>query len=39
VELQDREGDGGFDVREGLKSPGMGVIEEGTEFQPAGGRL
>jgi hypothetical protein len=32
VELQDREGDGISDVREGLENPGMGVIEEGTEF-------
>jgi hypothetical protein len=36
VELQNGERDGGFDIREGLESPGMGVIEEGTEFCPAG---
>jgi hypothetical protein len=35
VELQNGEGDGGFDVREGLKGPGMGIIEEGTKFHPA----
>jgi hypothetical protein len=32
MELQNGERDGGFDVREGLKGPGMGVIEEGPEF-------
>jgi hypothetical protein len=32
MELQNGEGDGGSDIREGLESPGMGVIEEGAEF-------
>jgi hypothetical protein len=32
VELQDGEGDGVSDVREGLESPGMGIVAEGTEF-------
>ena len=36
VELQNRERDGVFNIREGLKRPGMGVVEEGTEFGPAG---
>jgi hypothetical protein len=35
VELQHGAGDGVSDVRESLESPGMGVIEEGTEFRPA----
>jgi hypothetical protein len=39
VELQDGEGEGSPDVREGLESPGMGVIEEGTEFCPTGGDI
>jgi hypothetical protein len=39
VELQNGEGDGSFDVREGLKGPGMGVIEEGTKFHPARGDI
>jgi hypothetical protein len=35
VELQNRERDGGSDVREGLERPGMGVIEEGqSSIQP-----
>jgi hypothetical protein len=36
MELQNGERDSGFNGREGFKSPGMGVIEEGTEFYPAG---
>jgi hypothetical protein len=35
VKLQNREGDGVFDVRQCPESPGMGVIEEGTEFYPS----
>jgi hypothetical protein len=35
MELQNGEGDGGSDMQEGLESPEMGVIEEGTEFRPA----
>jgi hypothetical protein len=35
VELRNGKRDGGSHVREGLKSPGMSVIEEGTEFDPA----
>jgi hypothetical protein len=36
VELQDREEDRGSDVREGLEGPFLGVIEQGTQFDPAG---
>jgi hypothetical protein len=32
MELPNGKGDGSFDIRKGLKSPGMSVIEEGTEF-------
>jgi hypothetical protein len=35
VELQNREGDGGFDIRESLEGPPLGVIEQGTEFDPS----
>jgi hypothetical protein len=30
MELHDREGNGGSDVRPGVKSPLVGVIKEGT---------
>jgi hypothetical protein len=39
VELKNGEGDGGCDVRKGLESPGMGVVEEEPEFCPAGGDI
>jgi hypothetical protein len=35
VELPNREGSVVFDVRQRLERPGLGVIEEGTEFNPA----
>ena len=39
LELQNRERDGGFDVRQGLKSPRMGLVEEGIPANPAGGDI
>jgi hypothetical protein len=35
VKFQNRENGGGSDVRQGLESPLLGVIEEGTQFDPA----
>jgi len=37
VELIDGEKGGGFDVGESLESPLVGVIEDGTQFDPAKG--
>jgi hypothetical protein len=39
MKLHNGEGSGRFDIRKGLESPGMGIIEEGTEFHPAGGDI
>jgi hypothetical protein len=36
MKLQNREGDGGFDVRQGIKSPLMSLVEEGIQANPAG---
>jgi hypothetical protein len=37
MKLQNRERDGGFNVRESLEGHPLSVIEEGTEFDPARG--
>jgi hypothetical protein len=39
MELENGERGGGGDDGEGLEGPGMGVIEEGVEFYPAGGDI
>jgi hypothetical protein len=39
VELQNRKREGMNEVREGLEGPGMGLVEEGIETNPAGGGI
>jgi hypothetical protein len=39
VKFQNWEGDGVFDVREGLECPCMGLVEEGIEVHPSGSNV
>ena len=39
LELQNREWHGGFDIRQGLESPLMGLVEESIQANPARGDI
>jgi hypothetical protein len=39
VDTEEGKGEAGTDIREGLHDPFLGFIEEGAEFDPAGGDI